>query len=191
MCNNRHDFWDQIDTQEQSFVPQIRELIRSKFSQVCDAPQFDGIKKIGESAIEKDGYFRKGFYMLHPFYYLNEQTGLNTVLKNGIVFTAIMSDVDLKNLNIDENLPDIKTEVIRHLPIAVFRNHRGDICIPGTDTDLSKEFHCFNDTYEFIGVYKARKVSSNGHYKLIKLLDRYYFNSDKIIVDNTCKHKKH
>ncbi len=41
------------------------------------------------------------------------------------------------------------------------------------------QFHCYNDIYEFIGLYKAQKIPDGEHCKLSKLLDRYYFDSEK------------
>lgn len=182
MCNNRHDFWDQIS--EPQRILDASEINEGLFSKVCDALYFIGNKNADESIIGKGGYYREGFYMLHPFYYLNGQTGLNAVLRNGIIFTAIRADADLCRLSIEEIMPNMDSDVIEYVPIVVFRNHRGDICYPGTSTDLSLMFHCYNDTYEFIGVYKAHKNSDNGHYKLTKIFDRYYFDSGKVILQH-------
>ncbi len=172
-----HGFdWNSINTDEQD---NAQRNIENLFSRVCDVLQFSNNAKIGESDIEKDGYYREGFYMLRPFYYLDGGLGLGCRALNGLIFTVLKADADLNRLPIDDILPDVDNEAIEHLPVVVFRKHQGSICIPGTQTDLSEYYHCQNDTHEFIGVFRAQKISDE-YCILTKVFDRYYFDSSKI-----------
>ncbi len=165
----------------ESLSDTIDDAMGRKFATVCDAPLFNGDQKMhGESIIESEGYYRPGYYMLHPFYYVNRQLDLTGFFKDGLLFTAIPANVDLDKIPATTISPNVTAETLEHLPIVVFRNHRGDICYPGTPNDYSITYNCFNDTYEFIGVYKAERLSDGQHLKLTKIFDRYYFNSEKI-----------
>ena len=141
--------------------------------------------------LENLGYFKPGFYMLHPFYYLgDEYCDVNPMryvaIKNGVVFRSVGSFEDLNNLQFDLE-KSLEPETLESLPIVLFRGCDKPIGINGVcndwKDDLTQPLHCKGDTFEFIGVFKAEhKDSAKGDvYKMTKIFDRYYFDDTKIL----------
>ena len=141
--------------------------------------------------LENLGYFKPGFYMVNPFYYLGDEycdvsSMRYAAIKNGVLFRSIGCSEDLNNLQFDLEKP-LDPEILESLPIVLFRGCDKPIGIDGVcnnwKDDLTQYLHCKQDTQEFIGVFKAERTeSAKGNvYKMTKIFDRYYFNDDKIL----------
>ncbi|MDE7376484.1 MAG: hypothetical protein K2N16_06520 [Muribaculaceae bacterium] len=146
--------------------------------EVCDALQFDSNgQMVTTSKILNEGYYRKGYYMLFPFWYQNHFNEKNT----DTIFLRISRYDKLESIDVEQLEPMANPETIEYMPIVVFRNHQHPICNPKLEgTDLSEGYCWCDDTYEFVGVYSAKKVPGENCYRLTEIFDRYYFDKSKL-----------
>ncbi len=169
----------------------VRDSLNLEFSKKCDAVLYTmGLPQNDLDRLEylkNFGYYMPGFYMLHPFHYVGvEKYPFNALIKGGVLFICIweekLGDIDLEKIA-SNVYRDIDPKALESMPIVVFRNYRGKICIPiaGVNNDLSGQYHCQKDTFEFIGVYKAKKNPQKSSYRLTKIFDRFYFDDSKTL----------
>lgn len=183
--------FEEVDTEDRSSFT-IHEYYCKRcdimlFPPICQDIAPDILEKY--RYLEKLGYFIQGFYMLNPFYYLGSEENAAGYFNNGTAFLKISDCDDLENLDLGgryfhartgttRNSPkpqEVNLDILDYSQVVLFRHG------PVKGFEYPKIYTCVNDLVEFIGVFKAvRKDVPGKHvYKMIKLYDRYYFDSDK------------
>lgn len=181
--------WDLVQVEGDNIGEKAySHMINLQFSQKCDALLYTMNLTASErheyEYLKTLGYFTPGFYMLHPLHYLGYEKNDMVYVKGGVLFICIWNEF-LKSLDLEKILAGsscrIDPETLELMPIVVFRNYRGEIFTKDCKTDLSVQYHCQNDTFEFKGVYKAAKNAEDSTYKLTKIFNRFYFDDSKLL----------